>query len=86
MANPNQIGLRNDSNHRVTSDLDALEVTQNRTLGAADVGGLGATGVKGAAAGRVERVGYFALHGGASTTGDHETHEVQWAQCINAAR
>mgnify|MGYP006211199235 CR=1 FL=1 len=51
------------SHHRVTSDLDAFEVAQSGALGAADVGGLWAAGVEGAAARWVERVGHFALHG-----------------------
>ena len=54
-----------ESHHRVTSDLDALEVAQSRTLSTADVGSLRAAGVEGAARGWVERVGDFALHRGA---------------------
>jgi hypothetical protein len=57
------------SHHRVTSDLDAFEVTQSGALSAADVSGLWAAGVEGAAARRVERVGHFALHRGAGAAG-----------------
>jgi hypothetical protein len=48
------------SHHRVTSDLDTFEVAQSRALSTADVGGLRAAGVEGAAAWGVQRVGHFA--------------------------
>ena len=48
------------SHHRVTSDLDAFEVAQSGKLCTADVGGLRAAGVEGAAAWGVQRVGHFA--------------------------
>jgi hypothetical protein len=50
---PNQIH-RFMSHHRVTSDLDALKVAQRRTLCTADVGGLRAARVEGAACRWVE--------------------------------
>ena len=82
-----RIGTLRFSHHRVTSDLDAFEVAQSGTLGAAYVGGLRATGVEGAAARRVERVGHFILHRGAGAAGVvHLRNHVQWAQCINAVR
>jgi hypothetical protein len=51
-----------DSHHRVTSDLDAFEVSQSGTLCTADVGGLRAAGVESAACGRAQRVEHLALH------------------------
>jgi len=57
------------SHHRVTSDLDAFEVTQSGALSTADVGGLRAAGVEGAATWGVQRVGHFALHRGAGAAG-----------------
>jgi hypothetical protein len=60
---------RQTSHHRVTSDLDAFEVTQSGTLCTADVGDLRAAGVEGAACGRAQRVGHFALHRGAGAAG-----------------
>ena len=82
------LGNAKASHHRVTSDLDAFEVTQSGALSTADVGGLRAAGVEGAAARRVLLVakqGVFAghLH---QLAADHDTHQVQWAQCINAVR
>jgi hypothetical protein len=50
------------SQHRVTSDLDAFEVKQSEALCTADVGGLRAEGVEGAACGPIKRVGHFAWH------------------------
>jgi hypothetical protein len=46
--------------HSVASDLDAFEVTQSGALSTADVGGLRAAGVEGAACGPTKRVGHFA--------------------------
>ena len=74
----------------MTSDLDAVEVTQSGTLCTADVGGLRAARVEGAAAWGVERVGHFALHGGAGAAGIvHLRDRVQqhlWVRVLRVAK
>ena len=80
------MALKSESHHRVTSDFDAFEIAQRRA-GSARIVHFG-NRVQQHLGVRVLWVAEQSVLVGQfhQTAADHDTHEVQWAQCINASR